>query len=116
MPLQASHKNLFSLVTHPHAKSSVWIHFGFKAKKETVSNWKKVFCHTCDKEIAYSGNTYNLSYHLNKFYSELRLWDNVNYKYTSNVSLKNFQSIQHVITYLDINKFLQYIYLLENQR
>ena len=44
----------------------------------------------------------------------LRLWDTVNYGYTSNVSLKNFASIQHVITYLDKNKFLQYIYLLEN--
>lgn len=59
------------LIAHPRGKSSIWTHFGFKAKDGSVSNWKKVFCRACDREIPYSGNTSNLSYHLSKFHPEL---------------------------------------------
>ena len=55
------------LVPHPRAKSLIWTHFGFKAKSDgNVADWKKVVCHACNQQLAYSGNASNLTYHLRK--------------------------------------------------
>ena len=60
------------LVPHPRGKSTVWTHFGFKAKEDgSIEDWKKVFYHDCGSEIGYSGNTSNLTYHWEKRHPEL---------------------------------------------
>lgn len=55
------------LVAHPRAKSRVWKYFGFDTDAEgCILQWKKIYCRICRAQIAYSGNTSNLSYHLEK--------------------------------------------------
>ncbi|XP_015217186.1 E3 SUMO-protein ligase ZBED1 isoform X1 [Lepisosteus oculatus] len=55
------------LVAHPRAKSKVWKYFGFDTDAEgCILHWKKIYCRICMAQIAYSGNTSNLSYHLEK--------------------------------------------------
>ncbi|XP_068126039.1 E3 SUMO-protein ligase ZBED1 isoform X1 [Hyperolius riggenbachi] len=55
------------LVAHPRAKSKVWKYFGFDTNAEgCIMQWKKIYCRICMAQIAYSGNTSNLSYHLEK--------------------------------------------------
>ncbi|MGH0144111.1 UNVERIFIED_CONTAM: hypothetical protein FKN15_063018 [Acipenser sinensis] len=55
------------LVAHPRAKSKVWRYFGFDTDAEgCILQWKKIYCRICMAQIAYSGNTSNLSYHLEK--------------------------------------------------
>ncbi|XP_073422048.1 E3 SUMO-protein ligase ZBED1 isoform X2 [Dendrobates tinctorius] len=56
-----------NLVAHPRAKSKVWKYFGFDTNAEgCIMEWKKIYCRICMAQIAYSGNTSNLSYHLEK--------------------------------------------------
>ncbi|XP_069493125.1 E3 SUMO-protein ligase ZBED1 [Ambystoma mexicanum] len=56
-----------NLVSHPRAKSKVWKYFGFDTNGEgCILQWKKIYCRICMSQIAYSGNTSNLSYHLEK--------------------------------------------------
>ncbi|XP_008851282.1 zinc finger BED domain-containing protein 1 [Nannospalax galili] len=55
------------LVAHPRAKSKVWKYFGFDSDAEgCIVQWRKIYCRVCRAQIAYSGNTSNLSYHLEK--------------------------------------------------
>ena len=55
------------LVGKSKAKSKVWTHFGFPADGNgTFINQKKVICRLCKSTVAYSGNTSNLSYHLQR--------------------------------------------------
>ncbi|KAG8450570.1 hypothetical protein GDO86_003006 [Hymenochirus boettgeri] len=55
------------LVAHPRAKSKVWKYFGFDTNADgCILQWKKIYCRICMAQIAYSGNTSNLSYHLEK--------------------------------------------------
>lgn len=64
--LDASQTDL-KLVAHPRAKSKVWKYFGFDTNAEgCILQWKKIYCRICMAQIAYSGNTSNLSYHLEK--------------------------------------------------
>lgn len=59
------------LVAHPRAKSKVWKYFGFDTDAEgCILQWKKIYCRICVSQIAYSGNTSNLSYHLEKNHPE----------------------------------------------
>ncbi|XP_023562680.1 zinc finger BED domain-containing protein 1 [Octodon degus] len=59
------------LVAHPRAKSKVWRYFGFDTDAEgCILHWKKIYCRVCRAQIAYSGNTSNLSYHLEKNHPE----------------------------------------------
>ncbi|KAM5221854.1 E3 SUMO-protein ligase ZBED1 [Ctenodactylus gundi] len=59
------------LVAHPRAKSKVWKYFGFDADAEgCIVQWKRIYCRICLAQIAYSGNTSNLSYHLEKNHAE----------------------------------------------
>lgn len=59
------------LVAHPRAKSKVWKYFGFDSNAEgCILHWKKIYCRVCMAQIAYSGNTSNLSYHLEKNHPE----------------------------------------------
>ncbi|KAM6141191.1 E3 SUMO-protein ligase ZBED1 [Erethizon dorsatum] len=59
------------LVAHPRAKSKVWKYFGFDTNAEgCILHWKKIYCRICMAQIAYSGNTSNLSYHLEKNHPE----------------------------------------------
>ncbi|XP_049727571.1 E3 SUMO-protein ligase ZBED1 [Loxodonta africana] len=59
------------LVAHPRAKSKVWKYFGFDTDAEgCILQWKKIYCRICMAQIAYSGNTSNLSYHLEKNHPE----------------------------------------------
>ncbi|XP_018584685.1 zinc finger BED domain-containing protein 1-like [Scleropages formosus] len=56
-----------NLVAHPRAKSKVWKYFGFDTDADgCILHWKKIYCRICMAQIAYSGNTSNLSYHLEK--------------------------------------------------
>ncbi|XP_038613016.1 E3 SUMO-protein ligase ZBED1 [Tachyglossus aculeatus] len=64
--LESSPSDL-KLVAHPRAKSKVWKYFGFDTNAEgCILQWKKIYCRICMAQIAYSGNTSNLSYHLEK--------------------------------------------------
>lgn len=64
--LESSPSDL-KLVAHPRAKSKVWKYFGFDTNSEgCILQWKKIYCRICMAQIAYSGNTSNLSYHLEK--------------------------------------------------
>ncbi|XP_067135790.1 E3 SUMO-protein ligase ZBED1-like [Centruroides vittatus] len=55
------------LVTPNSKRSSVWKHFGFEVDDCGVQIDKKtVWCRVCDARVAYSGNTSNLSAHINK--------------------------------------------------
>ncbi|XP_062302828.1 E3 SUMO-protein ligase ZBED1-like [Osmerus eperlanus] len=66
----ASSSNLH-LVTHPRAKSKVWKYFGFDTDSDgCILHWKRIYCRICMTQIAYSGNTSNLSYHLEKNHPE----------------------------------------------
>ncbi|XP_075710105.1 E3 SUMO-protein ligase ZBED1-like [Rhinoderma darwinii] len=59
------------LVAHPRAKSKVWKYFGFDTDAEgCIMTWKKIYCRICMAQITYSGNTSNLSYHLEKNHPE----------------------------------------------
>lgn len=56
-----------NLVAHPRAKSKVWKYFGFDTDANgCILHWKRIYCRVCMGQIAYSGNTSNLSYHLEK--------------------------------------------------
>ncbi|XP_069031327.1 E3 SUMO-protein ligase ZBED1-like [Embiotoca jacksoni] len=56
-----------NLVAHPRAKSKVWKYFGFDTDADgCIVHWKRIYCRVCMSQIAYSGNTSNLSYHLEK--------------------------------------------------
>lgn len=56
-----------NLVAHPRAKSKVWKYFGFDTDADgCILHWKRIYCRICMNQIAYSGNTSNLSYHLEK--------------------------------------------------
>ncbi|XP_072811984.1 E3 SUMO-protein ligase ZBED1 [Vicugna pacos] len=64
--LDSSQSDL-KLVAHPRAKSKVWRYFGFDTNADgCILQWKKIYCRICMAQIAYSGNTSNLSYHLEK--------------------------------------------------
>lgn len=68
--LDASPTDL-KLVAHPRAKSKVWKYFGFDTDAEgCILQWKRIYCRICMAQIAYSGNTSNLSYHLEKNHPE----------------------------------------------
>ncbi|KAM6892681.1 polyprenol dehydrogenase isoform 1-T1 [Lycodopsis pacificus] len=55
------------LVSHPRAKSKVWKYFGFDTDANGfILHWKRIYCRVCMSQIAYSGNTSNLMYHLEK--------------------------------------------------
>ena len=54
------------LYTHPRAKSKAWIHFGFKKDSMGKLVKDKGFCRICRSSIAYSENTSNQTYHLQK--------------------------------------------------
>lgn len=59
------------LVAHPRAKSKVWKYFGFDTDAEgCILQWKRIYCRICRAQIAYSGNTSNLSYHLEKNHAQ----------------------------------------------
>ena len=63
----ASASDSVNIVCHPKGKSKVWKHFGFVAnEKGKIANDKKVICRLCEHQLAYSGNTSNLFYHLQK--------------------------------------------------
>ena len=63
----ASASDSVNIVCHPKGKSKVWKHFGFVAnEKGKIANDKKVICRLCEHQLAYSGNTSNLFYHLEK--------------------------------------------------
>ena len=63
----ASASGSINIVCHPKVKSKVWKHFGFVAnKKGKIANNKKVICRLREHQLAYSGNTSNLFYHLEK--------------------------------------------------
>lgn len=56
-----------NLVAHPRAKSKVWKYFGFDTDANgCILHWKRIYCRVCLSQIAYSGNTTNLLYHLEK--------------------------------------------------
>ncbi|XP_068447070.1 E3 SUMO-protein ligase ZBED1-like [Clinocottus analis] len=58
---------VLKLVAHPRAKSKVWKYFGFDTDANgCIVHWKRIYCRVCMSQIAYSGNTSNLSYHLEK--------------------------------------------------
>ncbi|XP_054479819.1 E3 SUMO-protein ligase ZBED1-like [Anoplopoma fimbria] len=58
-----------NLVAHPRAKSKVWKYFGFDTDANgCILHWKRIYCRVCMGQIAYSGNTSNLSYHLEKYH------------------------------------------------
>ena len=60
------------LETPKGAKSIYWAHFGFEVDKDGRRiDEKNVRCHLCNKAIGYSGNTTNLSQHLNKWHPEV---------------------------------------------
>lgn len=53
-----------NLVAHPRAKSKVWKYFGFDTDADgCILHWKRIYCRIC---MNHSGNTSNLSYHLEK--------------------------------------------------
>ena len=55
------------LVAKPNAKSKVWKHFGFPAVASgSIIDKKKIACRLCKAVIPYSGNTSNLTYHLQR--------------------------------------------------
>ncbi|XP_034029377.1 zinc finger BED domain-containing protein 1-like [Thalassophryne amazonica] len=55
------------LVAHPRAKSKIWKYFGFDTDADgCILHWKRIYCRVCMNQIAYSGNTSNLSYHLER--------------------------------------------------
>lgn len=56
-----------NLVAHPRAKSKVWKYFGFDTNADgCILSWKRIYCRVCFNPIPYSGNTSNLTYHLEK--------------------------------------------------
>ena len=65
--VSASASDSVNIVCHPKGKSEVWKHFGFVAnEKGKIANDKKVICRLYEHQLAYSGNTSNLFYHLQK--------------------------------------------------
>ena len=55
------------LVDKPKSKSKVWKHFGFPADVDgAIKHKKKIVCRLCKAVVAYSGNTTNLSHHLQR--------------------------------------------------
>ena len=52
------------LIAKPKCKSKVWKHFVFPANAHSEIMGKKIVCQLCKAIIAYSGNTSNLTYHL----------------------------------------------------
>jgi len=62
-----------SLVPLPNGKSSVWKYFGFNTNaSKKITDKKKVYCKLCDPPfaLAYSTNTSNLTYHLERKHPE----------------------------------------------
>ena len=53
------------LLSHPKGKSKVLKYFGFRTDGSKIID-KKLICHLCSAVIAYSGNTTNQMYHLQK--------------------------------------------------
>ena len=52
-------------------KSTIWKHFGFPAGSTgTITDKKKTICRLCRAVVAYSGNTSNLSSHLQRFHTQ----------------------------------------------
>ena len=52
-------------------KSTIWKHFGFPADStSTITDKKKTICRLCRAVVAYSGNTSNLSSHLQQFHTQ----------------------------------------------
>ena len=61
------------LISLPNAKSKAWEYFGFPGdSKGSIIDKKKVLCKLCQPTvaIAYSTNTSNLTYHLQKRHPE----------------------------------------------
>ena len=51
-------------------KSEIWTYFGFIADSDgVISDKKKIACRICRTVIAYSGNTSNMTYHLQRQHS-----------------------------------------------
>ena len=60
------------LVPKQNSKSKVWEHFGFPADASgKILDSRKIVCKICKDVIAYSGNTSNLTYHIQRSHSEL---------------------------------------------
>ena len=58
------------LVSKPKSKSKVWKHFGFHANdRGEITDKKEVVCRLCRLPVPYSGNTTNLTYHLQRSHS-----------------------------------------------
>ena len=59
----------FDLIVKPNfqTKSAIWKHFGFPADdKGRITDKKKTICRLCQAVVAYSGNTINLKFHLQR--------------------------------------------------
>ena len=51
-------------------KNEIWTYFGFMADSDgVISDKKKTACQICRTIIAYSGNTSNKTYHLQRMHS-----------------------------------------------
>ena len=60
----------FTFTAPTFKKSKIWAYFGFMADSDVViSNEKKIACRLCRTIIAYSGNTSNMTYHLQRMHS-----------------------------------------------
>ena len=51
-------------------KSEIWAYFGFMADSDgVISDKKMIACRLCQTVIAYSGNTWNMTYQLQRAHS-----------------------------------------------
>ena len=63
----------FDLIVKPNfqTKSAIWKHFGFPADdKGRITDKKKTICRLCQAVVAYSGNTTNLKFHLQRCHAQ----------------------------------------------
>ena len=63
----------FDLIVKPNfqTKSAIWRHFGFPADdKGRITDKKKTICRLCQAVVAYSGNTTNLKFHLQRCHAQ----------------------------------------------
>ena len=59
------------LIAKPKCKNKVWKHFVFPANAHSeIMDKKKIICRLCKAIIAYSGNTSDLAYHLQRAHSQ----------------------------------------------